>query len=176
MLPVDRRVTYAADMGAGAELQWVHVHAPDAAIREPGADGLELHVRATTVPGPTPGNFAVADVTTIAHGVEKQHENVLISGDDPGDLARLLDAALKTPVGDRTASLFDDGMTFRIEGDGHGRWSVECRPVNAPSPDDSSDTFPTFSFELGTAAMQQAIAELEAVSAALTNVRANPPH
>jgi hypothetical protein len=156
--------------------QWVHVHAPNAVIREPGADGLELQVRAMTVPGPTPGDFAVADVTTIAHGVEQRHGNVLISGDEPASLARFLEAALKSPREDRTASLFDDGMTFRIEGDSKGRWSVECHPVPAPPPDAISDTFPAFSFELGAEAMQRAIADLDVLSTALSTTRAGLQH
>ena len=154
-----------------APFQWIDISAPRAVIREPASDGLEIHVRAMTLPIPDYGHFAKADVITVTHGVEMRHENVLLSGDEARTIARFLDAALKRPRGDRTASLFDDGMTVRIEGDGHGRWSIECRPVPLPSPTSTWETFPVYSFERGVAALQRAIADLETLSAHLTRLR-----
>ncbi len=156
----------------GTAYQWIHVHAPKATIRDVAADGLEIQVRTMTIPSPGHGLFATADVITIAQGIEKTHENVLLSGDEARSIARFLDDALKKPRRDRTASVFDDGMTLKIESDGHGRWKVESRPVPLPPPNATWDTFPVFSFELSAAGMQRAIAELEGLSRFLSTMRA----
>jgi hypothetical protein len=152
-------------------IQWMHVHAPKATIRDLAGDGLEIQVRAVTVPSPGHGLFATADVLTVAEGVEKRHQNVLLTGDEARLMAGFLDNALRQPRGDRTASVFDDGMTLKIEGDGRGRWSLESRPVPLPPPTAGWDTFPVFSFELSAAAIQRAIAELELLSTFLSTTQ-----
>ncbi len=158
--------TYPEQMSSTNKFEWHSVlDAPAIAIREPGRDGLEIYLDTMTVPLRDYGQFATANVVTIAGGQEKRHSHVLMSADEPKTFAHFLDDALKRPSGDRTASIFDDGMTFRIQGDRRGSWIVLCRAVPMPGPNDTWETFPEFSFTLGVAALQTAISELETLSA-----------
>jgi hypothetical protein len=152
-------------------LKWTDVDAPAVAIRSPGSDGLEIRVRKATVREPDYGDFAVAEVTTIAEGEAKRHDDHLLIGDEAGNLAGALWSALKKPQSDRTVALFDDGLTLRIEGDGAGRWTVACRPVPLPDPPDAWKTFPVYSFSLDAAALERAAVELERLSQFLAGVR-----
>ena len=158
-------------MSPRAAFEWVDIDAPAAVLREADSDGLVINVRSMTLPLASYGDFYLADVTAVARGILTVHNHVLLTGDEAGMLAGRLDDALKRPASDRTVSLFDDGMTMKLEGDGHGRWLVECRPVPLPPPNATWDTFPVYSFGLGAAAMQRAIADLERLSEVLARRR-----
>ncbi len=145
--------------------EWHTVGGPTVVIREPGHDGLEIQLNAMTAPVRNFSQFAFATVLTIAGAQEKRHPDVLMSAGEPATFADFLDTVLKAPRRHRTASVFDDGMTFKIEGDRRGSWSVLCRPVPMPGPNDTWETFPEFAFTLGVAALQRAISDLQTLSA-----------
>jgi hypothetical protein len=146
--------------------RWQNLEAPAVDIREPGGDGFVIRMRSRMVAASGYGGilYAIGDIVTVVRGEEERHGNVLMATGEPTVIARRLDDMLSRPQGDLTVSLFDDGMTLRIEGDGRGSWSILCRPVPMPGPEDKWKTFPVFSFSLGVASMQRAIADLEALS------------
>jgi hypothetical protein len=167
--PSLERLVSASDL-----FRWETLEAPVVDIREPGGDGFVIRMRSRMVPAPGYGGilYAIGDIVTVVRGEEERHGNVLMATGEPTVLARRLDDMLRRPQGDLTVSLFDDGMTLRIEGDGHGSWSILCRPVPMPGPEDKWKTFPMFSFRLGVASMQRAIADLEALSRLLQSGKA----
>jgi hypothetical protein len=151
--------------------QWRAVEAPVVRIRRGGGDGLVIEIRTMTMPEPEYGgaHAAMGDVITVNDGVEERHTNVLMFTDEPRKLAGRLEEALNSPLGhDLTAVMFDDGMTLRIEHVGPGSWTLLCRPVPLPGPSDTWKTFPEFSFSLAAVEIQEAIADLQRLSAVLT--------
>jgi hypothetical protein len=124
-----------------------------------------------TVPQPGYGgaHAAMGDVVTVKSGIEERHTNVLMFTDEPSRLSAQLEELLKSAPGrELTAVMFDDGMTLRIEQVKPGAWTLVCRPVPLPGPNDTWKTFPQFSFGLGTHEIHQAIAELQSLSQVLT--------
>lgn len=160
----------AASLGVAVSpntpFRWAPAESPLVSIREPGGDGLGIHMLTAMAPEPNWGGivYAMGDVVTVVGGTEETHENVLMATSEPLTLAKRLDEALRKPRRDLTTSLFDDGMTLRIEGDGRGTWTAVCRPVPMPGPGATWKTFPQFTFSLGVAAMQRAIGDLEVLS------------
>jgi hypothetical protein len=145
----------------GSDLEWRDITVPAVILHEPQGDGLEIHVRSRGVTHDKDDGirYAVGQVVTIVRGTEQRHENVLIGTKDPTHLANLLAAGTKSAV-DRTVSLFDDGMTIRIERSGPETWTLICRPISLPPSDATWKTFPEFSFTVGSQTLQQARREL----------------
>ena len=114
----------------------------------------------------------MAEVVTIAQGTRMAHADVLLVGDEARVLAGVLREVLEEPRRDRTVALFDNSMTFKIDGHSREQWTVECKPVPLPLPTDSWETFPVYSFELSLTAMEQAIADCERLSRFLSGARA----
>jgi hypothetical protein len=120
------------------------------------------------------GHFAHGDVLTVIGGVERRHENVLMWTMEPDELVKALKRSLARSKGDVTVSLFDDGMTLRVEGNGAESWRVYCRPVPMPPPGATWETFPEFDFTLTRSTIETAIFELRALSAVLTPPQRHP--
>ena len=149
---------------------------PPASLRAPDGDGLIIQLNQMTIWSRdySGGHFAHGDALTVNKGFEKRHENVLMWTMEPDDLVKHLRRSLNHPEGDATVSIFDDGMTLRIEGDGTGRWLVHCQPVPMPGPDATWETFPVFDFTLTRLTIETAISELRALSAVLTPPQRHP--
>jgi len=150
---------YAVAISGRSEVQWREIKAPPVAIGEADGDGLRIRVVSLSVPMPNFSRLAMAEVTTINGGQASRHQNALISAHEVRHLADALRFALSSPDRDGTVSLFDDGMTLRIEGFGD-RWTVTCRNVPSPPPGAKWSAFPEYSFEIGQQALRAAIAEL----------------
>ncbi len=148
----------------GSAFEWRPLVAPPAAIRDPDGDGLELNVESRTVPEKDHGTYAMAQLTTVVSGNPAQHQNVLLHTDEPSRIADLLARALSDGDLNRTISIFDDGMTMRIERDGVDRWSVTCRPIPMPPPDARWSGFPAFAFRIHRAALEHARQQLNELS------------
>jgi hypothetical protein len=153
----------------GSAFEWRDVIVPSVIFRAPQGDGLEIHVSSRTVPETDyqGQGFAMGRVVTIAEGIQQNHENVLMGTTDPWVLANLLgDAASKSTI-DRTISLFDDGMTIRIERFVDEMWSVTCRPISLPPPDADWKTFPEFTFVVNRTSLERARREAGVLGARL---------
>lgn len=144
----------------GSAFEWRPFIVPLAAIRDPDGDGLELKIESRTVPEIGYGNFAKAQLTTVAAGAAVRHENVLLGTNEPSEIADLVARALNDGDLDRTISIFEDSMTMRIERDGVDRWSVTCRPIPMPPPDAKWNGFPAFAFQVHRPSLERARQQL----------------
>lgn len=136
-------------------------------FRGPDGDGLEIHIQCRTVPEVGYGNYAMGYVATVAGGAEVRHEDVLMDIADPSVLADLLTRATTSAAIDRTISLFEEGMTLRLERIDDETWNVICRPIPLPPPDASWKSFPEFSFVAGRSALERARREASVLAARL---------
>ena len=157
-------------------LEWRETTLPPASLRGPDGDGLIIQIKQMTIWSRdySGGHFAHGDVTTVDRGVERLHENVLMWTMEPDSLVGVLHRSLSHPKADVTVSMFDDGMTLRIEGHGADQWRVHCQPVPMPGPDATWETFPVFDFTLTRLTIETAISELRALSAVLTPPQRHP--
>jgi len=156
------------------EAEWQDATLPEISLRASGGDGLTIRLRRMTTWSADYSGWAAGDVVTRAGGDEKRHENVLMGTDELGEFARFLRRALDEPRRDWTLSVFDDGMTLRITGDGPTLWRAYCRPVPVPGPGYSRGTFPAFGFTLTKSTMEEAISELAKLSSLLSTLQRRP--
>jgi len=119
------------------------------------------------VPEPSYSGYARGYVATIAEGTAQRHENVLMDIADPWHLADLLANAVTRSTTDRTISLFDDGITLRIDRLDDETWRITCRPVPLPPRDSNWKSFPEFSFVVGRTELERARREAGALAARL---------
>ncbi len=157
-----------------AEAEWEDATLPEISLRAAGGDGLTIQLRRMTTWSADYSGWAAGNVVTMAWGAEKRHENVLLGTDELAEFARFLRRAIDQPSRDWTLSVFDDGMTLRIAGDGPRLWRVYCRPVPVPGPGDGRGTFPSFGFTLTKSTMEEAISELGKLSSLLTTLQRRP--
>ena len=156
-------------MVPGSALQWRDVVVPSVIFRGPQGDGLEIHVSSRTLPEiDYQGlHFAMGRVVTIVGRTQQNHENVLMEITDPSILADLLGEAASKSTSDRTISLFEDGMTLRIDRFVDETWNVTCRPISLPPPGAGWKTFPEFSFVVDRTSLERARREAGALGARL---------
>ena len=157
------------------DAEWRDAALPQISLRGSQGDGLTIQLRRISAWSADYSTVAAGDVVTIAGGAQKRLKNVLMGTDEVAEFGRFLRRAVDQPKTDWTLSVFDDGMTLRVEGDGTDRWRVDCRSVPLPGPGETWETFPSFGFTLTKQAIEGAISELAELSSQLDSLNRKPP-